>query len=90
MPQQIIQLLSILLFIIAASIYYNIRRTLHKHGYPVSVFVYSGSCWSHYSDLIAKSDPAEQRRLKLRKGIMSTCMILAIVLILISGFVPVK
>jgi len=49
---QIAQIISILLFIYGASAYYNIRRTLHKHGYPVSVFVYSGPCWEHYNDLI--------------------------------------
>ena len=90
MQQQIIQLVSIILFIIGAWLYYDIRRTLHKRDYPVSVFVYSGPCWEYYKDLIGKSEPAEQRRLKLRKTAMTISMAVAIVLILVSGFIPRK
>ncbi len=90
MQQQIIQFFTIALFIIGSCIYYNIRRTLHKQGYPVSIFVYSGPCWEHYKDLINKSEPAEQRRLKLRKTVMTACISMAIILLLISGFIPKK
>lgn len=85
---QIIQLVSTGLFVVSACLYYNIRRTLHKRGYPVSIFVYSGPCWGHYKDLIEKSEPAEQRRLKLRKAAMTASMVLALVLVLLSGFIP--
>jgi uncharacterized membrane protein YiaA len=82
---QIAQILSILLFIYGASVYYNIRRTLNKQGYPVSVFVYSGPCWEHYNDLIRKSEPAEARRLKIRKASMTIALVLAFLVIFISS-----
>ncbi len=85
---QIIQLIALLLFITGASLYYNIRNTLHKDGYPVSKFVYSAPCWDYYRELIEKSEPAEQRRLKACKTIMTTCIILALLLMLLTGFIP--
>lgn len=88
MPHQIIQSVAIILFITGACLYYNIRRTLHKQGYPVSVFVYSGPCWEHYNNLIQRSEPAQRRRLKLRKRAMAACLITAIVLVIFSGFIP--
>jgi len=84
---QIAQIISILLFIYGASAYYNIRRTLHKHGYPVSVFVYSGPCWEHYNDLIKKSGPAEARRLKVRKASMTISLVLAFIVIFFSSLI---
>ncbi|MFO7937992.1 MAG: hypothetical protein R6V06_10375 [Kiritimatiellia bacterium] len=86
MSQNIIQLISTLLFVISAFIYYSIRRKLHKHGYPVSIFVYSGPCWKHYDDLIAESEPRKRQRLKLYKYLMAACLILAITLLLVAGF----
>ncbi len=85
---QIIQMLSVVLFITGASLYYNIRRTLYRHGYPVSVFVYSGPCWGCYRELIEKSAPEEQRRLRRRKTAMSVCLALALLLMLLTGFIP--
>jgi len=82
---QIFQIISLLLFIVSASLYYNIRRMLHQQGYPVSVFVYSGPCWGHYQDLIAKSPPAVQRRLKSRKRAMILCLLLAFAGILLAS-----
>lgn len=90
MLNQIIQIISLLLFIIGACLYYNIRRTLHKQGYPVSIFVYSGPCWEYYKDLIEKSEPAEQRHLILRKRAMTVCMTLAIILLLFQGLLPMS
>jgi len=88
MLTQIIQLAAVLLFITGACLYYNIRQTLFKKGYPVSKFVYSGPCWDYYNDLIKKSEPAEQSRLIMRKRIMSVCLISALLLLLVTGFVP--
>ncbi len=82
---QTVQIISLLLFICGACAYYNIRRTLHQHGYPVSIFVYSGPCWGHYQDLIAKSPPAVQRRLKSRKRAMILCLLLAFAGILLAS-----
>ena len=84
---QTVQLISIALFVCSACSYYNIRRTLHKEGYPVSIFVYSGPCWKHYHDLIAKSEPAEQRHLKFRKLFMILCMTLAIAGLILSSVI---
>ena len=86
-PSQIIQVISILLFISSASAYYNIRRTLHKLGYPVSIFVYSGPCWGHYKDLIEKSAPQEKRRLKIRKTLMIISLALAFAGLLLSSVI---
>ena len=86
-PPQIVQIISILLFICSASAYYNIRRTLHKRGYPVSIFVYSGPCWGHYKDLIEKSEPHEQRRLKARKALMIIFLALAFAGLLLSSLI---
>lgn len=82
---QIAQIISILLFIYGASAYYNIRRILHKQGYPVSVFVYSGPCWEHYNDLIRKSGVAEARRLRVRKAAMVISLVLAFAVIFLSS-----
>jgi hypothetical protein len=87
---QVLQISALLLFGVGATLYYNIRRTLHRWGYPVSLFVYSGECWSHYRDLIAKSDAPQQRRLMLKKHLMSLCLISALIILLISGFIPVE
>jgi len=84
---QIVQLISIALFVCGAYTYYNIRRTLYKEGYPVSIFVYSGPCWKHYQDLITKSEPAEQHRLKFRKRFMILCMALAIASLILSSVI---
>ena len=72
-----LQLASIVSFSCGACLYYGIRRLLYKRGYPVSVFVYTGPCWPHYSDLIAKSPEPERSRLKARKTAMTVCFTLA-------------
>ncbi|MFA7174052.1 MAG: hypothetical protein WC340_11695 [Kiritimatiellia bacterium] len=84
---QIVQIISTLLFACGASLYYGIRRTLYKQGYPVSVFVYSGPCWSHYRDLIQKSTPAARRRLKTRKFAMTVSLILALMGVLFASVI---
>lgn len=84
---QIIQIIATLLFCYGASLYYGIRRTLHKQGYPVSIFVYSGPCWGHYRDLIEKSTPSVQRRLKARKAAMILSLILALAGVLLSAVI---
>ncbi len=71
------QLASIVCFSGGACLYYGIRRLLYKRGYPVSVFVYTGPCWTHYSDLMAKSPEPERSRLKTRKTVMTACFTLA-------------
>jgi len=85
---QIIQIIALLLFIIGSCLYYNIRRELHRNGYPVSLFVYSGPCWNYYRDLIDKSDMPTQKKLIARKRIMSFCLIAALTLLILSGFIP--
>lgn len=82
---QIVQIIATLLFCYGASLYYGIRRTLHKHGYPVSIFVYSGPCWGHYRDLMEKSTPAARRRLKARKIAMTISLILALAGVLLAA-----
>lgn len=84
---QIVQIISTLLFVCGASLYYGIRRTLYKQGYPVSIFVYSGPCWSHYRDLIQKSAPAEQWRLKARKLAMVISLVLALGGVLLASVI---
>jgi hypothetical protein len=84
---QIIQIISLLLFVYGASTYYNIRRTLHKNGYPVSIFVYSGPCWEHFNDLVKKSEPAVARRLKIRKASMTISLVLAFAVLVFSSVI---
>ncbi|MDD2600469.1 MAG: hypothetical protein PHO37_14805 [Kiritimatiellae bacterium] len=84
---QIVQIISTLLFVCGASLYYGIRRTLYKQGYPVSIFVYSGPCWSHYRDLIRKSTPAAQRRLRARKIAMTLSLLLALAGVLLASVI---
>ncbi len=77
---------AIISFSCGAWLYYGIRRLLFKRGYPVSVFVYSGNCWPHYRDLIAKSSEPERRRLVRRRTWMILFFSLAGFLVLALPF----
>ena len=83
----LLQLLALLFFICGSVLYYGIRILLHKRGYPVSLFVYSGPCWGFYRDLIEKSAPPEQKRLKARKAVMTALFILAGICLVLSTMV---
>ncbi len=84
-PPAILQLISILLFIHGAWLYYAIRRLLHRKGYPVSIFVYSGSCWPHYKHLIDSTPPPARNQLKMRKLLMTASFVAALILLIASS-----
>ncbi len=79
----VLQIAAIAFFTCGAWLYYGIRRLLFARGYPISNFVYSGNCWPHYRDLIAKSPAPEQRRLRLRQAWMTFCFTVAGLLVLL-------
>ena len=79
----ILQISAIVFFTSGAWLYYGIRRLLFTRGYPISNFVYSGNCWPHYRDLIAKSPEPEQRRLIFRKTCMTFCFTVAGLLVVL-------
>lgn len=82
----ILQLAALASFTVGACLYYGLRRLLHRHGYPVSAFVYSGSCWPHLQDLLEKSDPPARRRLKARRtAIIATLTLAGALLVLASA-----
>ena len=89
LPVQL-QIAATLFFVCGACLYYNIRRLLFARGYPISIFVYSGPCWPHYRDLIAKSGEPERRRLIARKAATTGCFALAGLSLMLASLLALR